>query len=124
VSHRTPEDARLALERAGTRPTDQRLAPGKPELLQQGQHNYLLNGDRTGKVISNKDMQSGASSSGSGINVNVNITNTNGSYIDQQVTSDGAGGVTVDVFIADMDNGGPMSQSIMRNTSATRRANA
>jgi len=97
---------------------------GMPEIYQSSSgRQYMIPGDN-GSVISNKDMQSGASSSGSGINVNVNITNTNGSYIDQQVTSDGAGGVTVDVFIADMDNGGPMSQSIMRNTSATRRANA
>lgn len=97
---------------------------GMPEIYQSSSgRQYMIPGDN-GSVISNKDMQSGASGSGSGINVNVNITNTNGSYIDQQVTSDGAGGVTVDVFIADMDNGGPMSQSIMRNTSATRRANA
>lgn len=97
---------------------------GMPEIYQSSSgRQYMIPGDN-GSVISNKDMQSGASGSGSGINVNVNITNTNGSYIDQQVTSDGAGGVTVDVFIADMDNGGPMSQSIIRNTSATRRANA
>lgn len=93
---------------------------GKPEILQQGNHNYLLNGDRTGNVISNKDIQG----SGGGINVNVNITNTNGSFVDHQVNSDGNGGISMDIFIADMDNGGPMSQAITRNTSATRRATA
>lgn len=97
---------------------------GMPEIYQSSSgRQYMIPGDN-GSVISNKDMQSGGSGSGSGINVNVNITNTNGSYIDQQVTSDGAGGVTVDVFIADMDNGGPMSQAVTRNTTATRRATA
>lgn len=55
----------------------------------------MIPGDN-GSVINNKDMRSGSSASGSGINVNMNITNTNGSYIDQQVNSDGAGGVSPD----------------------------
>lgn len=97
---------------------------GMPEIYQSSSgRQYMIPGDN-GSVISNKDMQSGSGVSGSGINVNVNITNTNGSYIDQQVTSDGAGGVTVDVIVADLDNGGPISNALTRNTSATRRANA
>lgn len=95
---------------------------GMPEIYQSSSgRQYMIPGDN-GSVISNKDMQSGSGGSGSGINVNVNITNTNGSYIDQQVTSDGAGGVTVDVIVADLDNGGPISNALTRNTSATRRA--
>lgn len=95
---------------------------GMPEIYQSSSgRQYMIPGDN-GSVISNKDMQS--SGGGSGINVNVNITNTNGSYIDQQVSSDGNGGVTVDVIIADLDNGGPISNAITRNTSATRRATA
>lgn len=95
---------------------------GMPEIYQSSSgKQYMIPGDN-GSVVSNKDMQSGNGES-SGITVNVNITNTNGSYIDQQVNSDGAGGVTVDVFVADMDNGGPMFKAITRNTSATRRAN-
>lgn len=97
---------------------------GMPEIYQSSSgRQYMIPGDN-GSVISNKDMQSGSGVSGSGINVNVNITNTNGSYIDQQVTSDGAGGVTVDVIVADLDNGGPISNALTRNTSATRRATA
>lgn len=97
---------------------------GMPEIYQSSSgRQYMIPGDN-GSVISNKDMQSGSSGSSSGINVNVNITNTNGSYIDQQVTSDGAGGVTVDVIVADLDNGGPISNALTRNTSATRRATA
>lgn len=53
---------------------------GEPEILQQGNHNYLLNGDRTGNVISNKDMQGGSGGGGTVVQqeVNFHITTTNG----------------------------------------------
>ncbi|MBH2623797.1 tape measure protein [Serratia marcescens] len=90
---------------------------GLPEIYQASTgKQYMIPGDN-GKVISNKDMQGG-----SGINVNVSINNTNGSYVEHQVTSDGNGGVSMEIFIADMDNGGPMSQAISRNHQAPRRA--
>ncbi|HAT4916153.1 TPA: tape measure protein [Serratia marcescens] len=90
---------------------------GLPEIYQASTgKQYMIPGDN-GKVISNKDMQGGG-----GINVNVNINNTNGSYVDHQVSSDGNGGVSMEIFIADMDNGGPMSQAISRNHQAPRRA--
>jgi tape measure domain-containing protein len=91
---------------------------GMPEIYQASNGSqYMIPGDN-GKVISNKDMQGG----GSGINVSVNITNTNGSLVDHQVKSDGNGGISMDIFIADMDNGGPMSQAVSRNHQAPRRA--
>ncbi|EMB2734011.1 tape measure protein [Serratia marcescens] len=90
---------------------------GLPEIYQASTgKQYMIPGDN-GKVISNKDMQGGG-----GINVNVSINNTNGSYVDHQVSSDGNGGVSMEIFIADMDNGGPMSQAISRNHQAPRRA--
>ncbi|MGQ6644835.1 tape measure protein [Serratia sp. IR-2025] len=90
---------------------------GKPEIYQASTgKQYMIPGDN-GKVISNKDMQGGG-----GINVNVSINNTNGSYVDHQVSSDGNGGVSMEIFIADMDNGGPMSQAISRNHQSPRRA--
>ncbi|MGP0820023.1 tape measure protein [Serratia sp. CY81489] len=90
---------------------------GKPEIYQASTgKQYMIPGDN-GKVISNKDMQGGG-----GINVNISINNTNGSYVDHQVSSDGNGGVSMEIFIADMDNGGPMSQAISRNHQAPRRA--
>lgn len=94
---------------------------GAPEIFKAGNRQYMIPGDN-GSVISNKDIQGGGGGS-AGINVSVNINNTNGSFVDQQVMSDGAGGVSIDIIVADMDNGGPISQSIMRNTTATRRAN-
>jgi len=91
---------------------------GMPEIYQASNGSqYMIPGDN-GKVISNKDMQGG----GSGINVSVNITNTNGSLVDHQVNSDGNGGISMEIFIADMDNGGPMSQAVSRNHQAPRRA--
>lgn len=91
---------------------------GMPEIYQASNGSqYMIPGDN-GKVISNKDMQG----SGGGINVSVNITNTNGSFVDHQVNSDGNGGLSMEIFIADMDNGGPMSQAISRNHQAPRRA--
>lgn len=90
---------------------------GKPEILQQGNHNYLLNGDRTGNVISNKDMQG----SGGGGGVVINIQNYTTGTVDAQATNTG-NGITVDVIVADLDNGGPISQGISRNHQAPRRA--
>lgn len=91
---------------------------GMPEIYQASNGSqYMIPGDN-GKVISNKDMQG----SGGGINVSVNITNTNGSFVDHQVNSDGNGGLSMEIFIADMDNGGPMSQAVSRNHQAPRRA--
>ncbi|WP_406883018.1 tape measure protein [Serratia marcescens] len=89
---------------------------GKPEILQQGNHNYLLNGDRTGKVISNKELQG---SGGGG--VVINIQNYTSGTVDAQATTT-ANGVTIDVIVADLDNGGPISQGISRNHQAPRRA--
>lgn len=91
---------------------------GKPEIYQASNGSqYMIPGDN-GKVISNKDMMGG----GGGLNLSVNITNTNGSFVDHQVNNNGNGGISVDVFIADMDNGGPMSQAITRNHQAPRKA--
>lgn len=91
---------------------------GMPEIYQASNGSqYMIPGDN-GKVISNKDMHG----SGGGINVSVNITNTNGSLVDHQVNSDGNGGISMEIFIADMDNGGPMSQAVSRNHQAPRRA--
>lgn len=51
---------------------------GKPEILQQGNQQYLLPGSKGGKVVSNKDMKSGDSS---GLNVYV-TSSVNVSQID------------------------------------------
>ncbi|ENG3802280.1 tape measure protein [Proteus mirabilis] len=90
---------------------------GKPEIFKASNGNqYMIPGDN-GKVISNKDMQGG------GMNVNVvfNDYSSGGHKFDAQTSQDG-NTLTIQAFIMDMDNKGPMLQSITRNTSATARA--
>lgn len=92
---------------------------GKPEIYQAGSgKQYMIPGDN-GKVISNKDMQSG---SGGGLNFVLNITNTNGSRVETSEPQYNNGYLTMEMFIGDMQQGGPMSRSITGTTSATRRA--
>ncbi|ATC75051.1 tape measure protein [Proteus mirabilis] len=90
---------------------------GKPEIFKANNgRQYMIPGDN-GKVISNKDMQGG------GMNVNVvfNDYSSGGHKFDAQASQDG-NTLTIQAFIMDMDNKGPMLQSITRNTSATARA--
>ncbi|EMC4146218.1 tape measure protein [Cronobacter sakazakii] len=88
---------------------------GKPEIYQASTgKQYMIPGDN-GRVISNKDMQAGG-----GINVVVNVQNYNGSSVDAQATSDGSGGLTVDVIVADLNNGGPISNAITSNMNVKR----
>lgn len=89
---------------------------GMPEIYQASTgKQYMIPGDN-GKVISNKDMQG---SGGGG--VVINIQNYTSSTVDAQATQ-GENGLTVDVIVADINNGGPISQSISRNHQAPRRA--
>ncbi|TBL37656.1 hypothetical protein EYZ01_15460 [Hafnia alvei] len=92
---------------------------GEPELLQSGGKNYMIPGDG-GKVISNSDLQT---SGGSNIQVSVVFNdNTSGSHAyDAQASQDG-NNLTIQAFIMDMDNKGPMLSAIARNTTATPRA--
>ncbi len=90
---------------------------GKPELYQASNGSqYMIPGDN-GKVVSNKDMQGG------GMNVVVNFNDySSGSHTYDYQASQSGNTLTVDAFMADMDNGGPMSQSVARNHQAPRRA--
>lgn len=88
---------------------------GKPEIYQASTgKQYMIPGDN-GKVISNKDMQGSG-----GINVVLNVQNYNGSSVDAQASSDGNGGLTIDMVIADLNNGGPISGGITNNFNVKR----
>ncbi|EJR0237596.1 TPA: tape measure protein [Enterobacter hormaechei] len=88
---------------------------GKPEIYQASTgKQYMIPGDN-GKVISNKDMTSGG-----GVNVIINVQNMTGATFDAQATSSGDGTITVDAIIADLNNGGPISQGITSNFNAKR----
>lgn len=91
---------------------------GMPEIYQASNGSqYMIPGDN-GKVLSNKDLNSGSAGGG----VVVNINNYTGATVDAQATPDGKGGWSVDAFIYDMDNGGIASQAIQRNFTAPRKA--
>jgi len=88
---------------------------GMPEIYQASTgKQYMIPGDN-GKVISNKDMQGGA-----GGGVVINIQNYTSSSVDAQAGTDANGGVTVDVIVADLNNGGPISNAITSNMNIKR----
>lgn len=88
---------------------------GMPEIYQASTgKQYMIPGDN-GKVISNKDMQGGG-----GGGVVINIQNYTSSSVDAQAGSDGNGGLTVDVIVADLNNGGPISSAITGNMNVKR----
>lgn len=90
-----------------------------PEIFQASNGNqYMIPGDN-GKVISNKDLTGG----GSGIIIYNNVTNTSsGATTSSTARDNGDGSVTIETIVADIENGGPISQAITSNTTATRRA--
>ncbi|ELW9482342.1 TPA: tape measure protein [Enterobacter hormaechei subsp. xiangfangensis] len=88
---------------------------GMPEIYQASTgKQYMIPGDN-GKVISNKDMTSGG-----GVSVIINVQNMTSATFDAQATNNGDGTITVDAIIADLNNGGPISQAITGNTTAKR----
>lgn len=92
---------------------------GMPEIYQASNGSqYMIPGDN-GKVISNKDMNGGGGQIQVSIQFNDYSSGTH-SY-DAQATQNGDY-VTINAFIMDMDQGGQMSQSIIRNIQAQRRA--
>ena len=92
---------------------------GAPELLQSGGKNYMIPGDG-GKVISNSDLQTGG---GGNIQVSVVFNDyTSGSHSFDAQTSQDGNNLTIQAFVMDMDNKGPMHSAIIRNTTATSRA--
>lgn len=90
-----------------------------PEIFQASNGNqYMIPGDN-GKVISNKDLSGG----GGGIIIYNNVTNnSSGATASSTARDNGDGSVTIETIVADIENGGPISQAITSNTTATRRA--
>ncbi|MCE9886231.1 tail protein (tape measure) [Obesumbacterium proteus] len=93
---------------------------GMPEIFRASNGSqYMIPGDN-GSVISNKDISSGGSGN---IQVSVVFNDyTSGSHsFDAQASQDG-NTLTIQAFITDMDQKGPMLSAIARNTTATPRA--
>lgn len=92
---------------------------GMPEIYQASNGSqYMIPGDN-GKVISNKQMNSGAG--GSSVPVTINIQNYTGATVDAQATQNG-NGVTIDMIVADISQGGRIGQAIQQNHHAPRKA--
>ncbi|EFI4022898.1 tape measure protein [Escherichia coli] len=88
---------------------------GMPEIYQANTgKQYMIPGDN-GKVISNKDITAGG-----GGGVVINIQNYTSSSVDAQAGTDANGGLTVDVVVADLNNGGPISNAITSNMNVKR----
>lgn len=89
-----------------------------PEIFQASNgHQYMIPGD-SGRVISNKDI----TGSGSGVVVYNSIINNSSAQVSSSARDNGDGSVTIETIISDIENNGPIGQSISRNYSANRRA--
>lgn len=90
-----------------------------PEIFQASTgRQYMIPGN-SGKVISNKDISGG---SGGLVVYNNVYNNSRNASATSRATDNGDGSITIETFISDMNEGGPMSQSISRNFNTNRRA--
>ncbi|MEV9235593.1 tape measure protein [Klebsiella pneumoniae] len=93
---------------------------GKPEIYQASTgKQYMIPGDN-GKVISNKDMQSGG-----GISVQMNVINqSTGATLQSANGYMQDGSAVVDLLITDMERGGPVSSQMQQTFGLSRKAQA
>lgn len=91
---------------------------GKPEIYQASTgKQYMIPGDN-GKVISNKDMQSGG-----GFSVQVNVINqSTGATVQSANGYMQDGSAVVDLLITDMERGGPVSSQMQQTFGLSRKA--
>lgn len=91
---------------------------GLPEIFQASNgRQYMIPGN-DGSVISNKDLTGG----GSGVVVYNSIINNSSAQVSSSARDNGDGSVTIETIVSDIENNGPIGQSIGRNYSANRRA--
>ncbi|HBE6550844.1 TPA: tape measure protein [Escherichia coli] len=89
-----------------------------PEIFRASNgHQYMIPGD-SGRVISNKDITGG----GSGVVVYNSIINNSSAQVSSSARDNGDGSVTIETIVSDIENNGPIGQSIGRNYNANRRA--
>lgn len=91
---------------------------GLPEIFQASNgRQYMIPGN-DGSVISNKDLTGG----GSGVVVYNNVINNSSAQVSSSARDNSDGSVTIETIVSDIENNGPIGQSISRNYSANRRA--
>lgn len=92
---------------------------GMPEIYRASTgKQYMIPGDN-GRVISNKDISGGSSG---GIVVYNNVQNYTSSSVDSQARVNNDGSITIDTIVADINQGGRISQAIQNNHQAPRKA--
>lgn len=92
---------------------------GMPEIYQASTgRQYMIPGDN-GRVISNKDMSSGGAGSGGVI---VNVNNYTSADVQTRTRTDN-GSQVIDLFIQDVETGGPMSSTLESTYGLSRQAN-
>ena len=93
---------------------------GRPEILQQGNKQYLLPGSRGGNVISNRDMVTSAG----GSNVEVVVNNYSGEAVAVNKTQQGSGMTAkevIQIVVGDINRRGEIHRSITGSTTASNR---
>ena len=91
---------------------------GLPEIFQASNgRQYMIPGN-DGSVISNKDLTGGSS----GVVVYNSIINNSSAQVSSSARDNGDGSVTIETIVSDIENNGPIGQSISRNYSTNRRA--
>ncbi|WJJ59419.1 tail tape measure [Salmonella phage ST44] len=91
---------------------------GLPEIFQASNgRQYMIPGN-DGSVISNKDIPGG----GGGVVVYNNVINNSSAQVSSSARDNGDGSVTIETIVSDIENNGPIGQSIGRNYNANRRA--
>lgn len=91
---------------------------GLPEIFQASNgRQYMIPGN-DGSVISNKDITGGCG----GVVVYNNVINNSSAQVSSSARDNGDGSVTIETIVSDIENNGPIGQSIGRNYNANRRA--
>ncbi|HGO4163021.1 TPA: tape measure protein [Serratia marcescens] len=114
---------------AGARKNGGPVSPGKmyrvgeggvPEVLQSSNgRNYLLNGDNGGKVISNKELTAGG---GAAPTIIIENYSSGAGVMDTQASKGADGSDVVRIVLADLQQGGQISQGISQYHQAPRKA--
>lgn len=93
---------------------------GRPEILQQGNKQYLLPGSRGGNVISNKAMTAGQGSA----NVEVVVNNYSGEAVSVAKTQQGSGMTAkevINIVVGNISQRGEIHRTITGTTTASNR---
>lgn len=113
----------------------------RPEILQMNGKNFMIPGNN-GRVISNKDLSGGIPKASNGSNLSNtnnaptstsgnqnggliiynNVQNYTSATVDSQARTNADGSVTIDTIVADINQGGRISQAIQTNHQAPRKA--